>query len=107
MKTKRLLGGMAALAFFAARDAISQPAPLETTEKPNPTWTSPGSGVRIVVWITGLGQYRWQFNGRDLPGAAGNIPQFGSHIELNLPNVQTTNAGDYQLFASNSLGSDR
>src|SRR5947208_1055555 len=105
MKTKRLLGGMAALAFFAARDAISQPAPLEINQQPNSTWTSTGSGVRIVVWITGTGQYRWQFNGRDLLGASGQIPGNCPCIELNLPNVQTINAGDYQLFASNSLGS--
>src|ERR1041384_2789860 len=84
---------------------MPQPVPLEINGQPNSTWTSTGSGVRIVVWITGLGQYRWQFNGRDLLGASGQISNNCPCIELNLPNVQTTNAGDYQLVASNSLGS--
>src|SRR6267378_1818745 len=106
MKTNRLFWGMASLAFFGARDAISQPAPLEITQQPISVEANVGSSVpSFFMSITGSGAYRWQFNGRDLPGAAGNIPQGGSYIELDLPNVQTTNAGYYQLIATNSLGS--
>jgi len=106
METKRLFETVAALAFFAAHDAISQPLPLEITEQPLSVETNPGSDLYESVTVTGSGgAYRWQYNGRDLPGAAGNIPQGVSTIELHLADVRAANAGYYQLIATNSLGS--
>ncbi|HWN95568.1 MAG TPA: immunoglobulin domain-containing protein [Methylomirabilota bacterium] len=41
-------------------------------------------------------RYQWQVNGTNIPGA--------THWTLTLPNVRSTNAGDYTVIVSNALG---
>jgi hypothetical protein len=69
MKNKRLFERIAALSFSADRDAISQPAPLEIRQQPISVEANVGSSLAFFMSITGSGAYRWQFNGRDFPGA--------------------------------------
>jgi hypothetical protein len=105
MKSKRLLKAIPALVFFAAGHALPQTAPLEIIG-PISVDANPGSSLYESATVTGgAGAYRWQFNGRDFPGAAGFFPEGGACLQLSLTNLQATNAGYYQLIATNSLGS--
>ena len=59
-----------------------------------------GAGSNIVFTITSLGTdprtYQWQYNSVDIPGATTN--------SLALNNLQISDAGNYSLTISNSLG---
>jgi hypothetical protein len=68
-ENQTIIRGDRRIVFFAARDAISQPAPLEITQQPISVEANVGSSLAFFMSITGSGAYRWQFNGRDFPGA--------------------------------------
>ncbi|HEX3718487.1 MAG TPA: choice-of-anchor tandem repeat GloVer-containing protein [Verrucomicrobiae bacterium] len=55
-----------------------------------------GSTVSLSVEVDNATSYEWLFNGEALDGSDSN--------PLNLTNVQTANAGSYQLIASNAFG---
>ena len=58
-----------------------------------------GANVVLSVNVTGLSPiaYQWQFDGANIAGATGSA--------LTVPAAQATNAGDYTVVVSNSLGS--
>jgi hypothetical protein len=62
-----IIRGDRRIVFFADRDAISQPAPLEITEQPISVEANVGSSLAFFMSVTGSGAYRWQFKGRDFP----------------------------------------
>jgi hypothetical protein len=58
-----------------------------------------GASVVLSVNVTGVSPiaYQWQFDGANIAGATGSA--------LTVPAAQTTNAGNYAVVVSNSLGS--
>ena len=66
-----------------------------------PTSLSVAVGANASFTVTAAGtlplSYQWQFNGADVAGATGT--------SLMLANVQTNNAGSYQVVVTNSMGS--
>ncbi len=73
-------------------------APLFITQPASRT-VQPGEDVGFSAFAVGTQpiSYQWNTNGLPLPGA--------TLTTLNLTNVQTANAGNYTLTASNSIGS--
>lgn len=73
-------------------------APPVITGSPQSQIASAGSIARLSVQATGERlEYRWQFNGADIPGATG-----ATHT---IPNVAKANEGEYRVIVSNLGGS--
>jgi hypothetical protein len=75
------------------------PVPPTITTQPVSQTVLPGSSVTFSVSVSGTAplSYRWQFNGRALPGATNRT--------LTLANVQSANAGNYRVVVANAAGS--
>ena len=73
--------------------------PIAITTQPQSQTVTKGSTAQFTVVASGqpAPTYQWYFNGSAFNGATSST--------LSLPNVQTTDAGDYTVVVSNSLGS--
>lgn len=91
-------GSLAASSSFplAVNDATVAPV---ITQQPGSQTVNVGSSVTFTTAATGTPTpaYQWKLNGATIPGATG--------ATLNLSNVQTANAGNYTVLATNSAGS--
>jgi Concanavalin A-like lectin/glucanases superfamily/Divergent InlB B-repeat domain/Fn3 associated/Immunoglobulin domain len=97
----RALSAAEILAIYNAGNAgkcFPSSSPQIYAQPPNIT-TLPGANISLVPFATGSPNliYQWAFNGTNLPNATNRT--------LTLTNVQLSNAGDYVLSVSNSLGS--
>lgn len=82
----------------AIRLGIFPAAPLITAQPQSQTVT-PGANVQFSVTASGkpAPSFQWYFNGTAMSGATG--------ASLSLTNVQTANAGNYTVAATNTSGS--
>lgn len=76
---------------------VSNPMAPLITVAPSNVVVHPGATARIIAKAVGTPPltFRWQFNGRDIPGATSST--------LTITNSQASNAGNYQLFISSSV----
>ena len=72
--------------------------PVVLTWQPESTSALPGTNVTLRVGANGFGplDYRWQFNGQNLPGATNDTLAF--------TNAQVSNEGIYRVIVSNHFG---
>jgi alpha-tubulin suppressor-like RCC1 family protein len=94
----RALSSAEIASIYTAGSSGKCKAPNITTQ-PQPATATAGSNFTFTVAATGLGPlgYQWQFNGTNLPGA--------NATSLFLTNVQSSQAGNYSVVVTNSLGS--
>lgn len=83
---------------FTSSPTHLQVLPLRIVRPPASQRTFPGATVRLQVEVEGQGpfDFRWQFEGADLPGA--------TNAWLDLENVAWTSAGRYAVVVSNPHG---
>jgi hypothetical protein len=74
--------------------------PASITSQPSPSISTNALAGSLTLSTTGGGtyplSYQWQFDGTNIAGATGNT--------LALNNLQTTNAGGYNVIVSNQFG---
>jgi len=96
MKAKQIL--IAWLRFSAlgvAATALAQPV-ITTPPRTQFQWENKRVSLEVRATGTAPFRYQWQFNGADLPGATNRV--------FNLPRVQLTNDGNYQVVVTDGSG---
>ena len=83
---------------MSARLTVGASGAPSITIQPQDQSVAPGGNVTFSVTAQGDAtlNYQWKFNGVDIPNATSST--------LTLQNVQTANAGQYQVVVSNSSG---
>ena len=87
----------AVLTVVVVANIVTQPKDVTVRLWPDPQ-AAPTTNVTFSVLASGSAalNYQWRFNGSDVPGATGT--------SLTLTNVQTTDAGDYDVVISSAVG---